>query len=914
MPDNEKFVEGVAKNKIQARINNYNEILNSDVYDKESYEYIYAQDVIEEITNLLKKADDSRSFVDSIDIKNRIERYLKELEYIDKHYLESKKEELEEKIEEIGEVSSIDVQELTVDEILAEIDRIASLDITPPTFEEIQEWKSSRPKSKVEIKSELDDVLQAIEELERRDSQDVNTQKRVIKHRISELEEINKGKELFKINEKGEATVNYPDIELDKEAIMEAAKKEYISRRQDMLDKFYGNKAKGKEYSEKYKELQSHIKKMPFEYIDKDGNVQKSTYLAVEEYEGMEEALTFLQLEEYPERLKRLTKAEAGDLSVYKDVHVRNEDGKFIKLSEENARKADEQYIETNNNAYNKLVSTRDNLKTLGKYGEKVDYTKFQKGQPIRNFVRAAGNVAKFVRNHVTAPVNKFVGSKIISPIYGVTTGADKKVAGLYANKRTHRYVARREYFESQGKGYFSSRFNSIFNAKEGNKAILSAGAYDIQQSLIKKYTELAKQEAMKKQTEFASKSIEDKIEMIKKDLDKATVETDKVKLQATLADLEKAKVQIARDRQLNEKTAITQTIQTDAVDISQHDIANKENVTRTITGIKLLSRLGIRKLVGPKIKEWLMEHTTKIEPVRVKPTPEEIENALDIKDQKWVPSTYKEGEVPVFETRLKEDASMSEIMSGNAGKQVEGYYSVYSGEARPAIYELKGNEKITGIFQKNGEIGGNGLSDTAGLRAPTLTDGTFASDLLDANGVLKQDTTLDQILNAVGNGSIKPEELTNVYVSVGDRYWTKLSDLCQNVTEQVQVGTEVSKVIDVEGHFETLTAAEKVVEVEKALKEALNKDPQFIQKLSKVTTEPVENPRVTNVLKGLGIAYNVVDNTLVVDDAYENVRRTDTNFEWEKPEDRQYDYKTKFTGSKKQDIKKASKDERDER
>ena len=110
------------------------------------------------------------------------------------------------------------------------------------------------------------------------------------------------------------------------------------------------------------------------------------------------------------------------------------------------------------------------------------------------------------------------------------------------------------------------------------------------------------------------------------------------------------------------------------------------------------------------------------------------------------------------------------------------------------------------------------------------------------------------------------------------------------------------------------LTDAEKMAEVSKALKEALDKDPPFLAKLSHVVTQPVENTRVTNVLKGLGIAYNVVDNALVANDVYDYVRRTETEIEWEKPDDRHYEHKTKFTGSRKQDMKKASKDERDER
>jgi hypothetical protein len=1011
MPD--KFIEGVAKEKIEKRINNYNEILNSETRDKTDPEYIRAQDVIEEIVSLLKKSKQEYSFVESIEIENEIKYYQKMLKYLDKDYLANRRVELEKKLadersrllklrEEPESTGSSSVDKEYIDKATDELreqisnreammvargnemapeayeqlnnwrkelsdleqgiissrilkvatnleiedltERISnreammaarSNEMAPEAYEQLNNWKSKieslknplkdksdknksdneiadLEKSFIEHEFELKEITDAEKDLEGRDENDIPIQKSVVQNRIEELQDINKEKELFKINEKGEVTIDYPEItyEPDKEAI----KAEYQKRRQDMLDKFYGNKARGKEYAKQHAVLQAHIIEKEFEFVNSDGKKVTSTYKTVEPYEGMEESLSFLQLEEFAERLERLTKVEAGDLSVYNDVYERDDNGKIVKLSPEDARKADKNYIVSDNNAYNKLISTRDNLKTLGKYGEKVDYAQFQKGQPVRNIVRAVGNAGKFVRNNVTAPINKFVGSKIVSPIYGKVVGVDYKVAGLYSNKRSHRYVARREYFESQGKGYFSSRWNSIFNAKEGNKAILSAGAYDIQQSLIKKYTQIAQQEAMQKKTEFATKSVDEKIKMLKADLEKTSDPNNQAKLKATIEDLEKAQVQIARDRELNERTATAQTIQTDAVDIRQHDIANKENVNRTITGVKMISRFGIRKFVGPKIKDWLVKHITTTKEVSVKPTTEELQEALGVKNQKWVKTTYKEIEKPAYETRLKSNASMSDMMSANAGKQIEGYYSVYGGEAKPAMYELKGNEKITAIFQKTGDTGGYGLSDTAGLKAPTLTDGTFAKDLIDANGVLKQDTTINQILDAIGNGSIQPDQLNDVYVAVGDKYWTKLSDLCKEMTQEVQVGTTVGKVVDVRGHMQELSSAETIKAVEEAVSQKLAQNPDFLKNLYKTTTETVPNTRVINALKGLGIGVKSVDGALLVDDVYENTRKTKTNIDWKKPENRNYDMKTQFAGSKKEDMKKASRDEGNER
>lgn len=46
MPDNEKFIEGVKKTKIEQRIAHYDEILHSGIYTKESAEYIDRKSVV----------------------------------------------------------------------------------------------------------------------------------------------------------------------------------------------------------------------------------------------------------------------------------------------------------------------------------------------------------------------------------------------------------------------------------------------------------------------------------------------------------------------------------------------------------------------------------------------------------------------------------------------------------------------------------------------------------------------------------------------------------------------------------------------------------------------------------------------------------------------------------------------------
>ena len=413
----------------------------------------------------------------------------------------------------------------------------------------------------------------------------------------------------------------------------------------------------------------------------------------------------------------------------------------------------------------------------------------------------------------------------------------------------------------------------------------------------------------MRKKTEFAAKSVAEKIKMIETDMQQATSEADKAKFATTLEDLKKAQHQISIDRGLNESAGITQTRQTDAISEATHDVANKENVTRTITGFKIATRLGFRKLIGPKIEDWLLKHTTKTEQVVIPPSEEEIRQALNIQDKRWVPETYKEVETDVLETRPIGTVSpkVSEVMTSNTARQIEGYYSVYGGERKPALYDLTGNEKITAIFKSEGQ-GGTGLSDIAGLKAPTLVDGTFPKELLDANGVLRQDIDLDTIVNALGANT---NDLSGIYVSVGDRYWAKLSDLYKGVTEkateagtilteQVKVGTGTYKIIDVPGHYEYLSAEELSKVAGEALEAKLAANPNFLNDLSKTVTKVGENSKVVDVLRRLDIPVN---GALIVDDAYENIRETFPDPEAIVPTDRHYETKTSFTGKRKDDL-----------
>ena len=921
-----------------------------ELLEKEK-DYIKASYVIDELKKLLTDSKEEYSFVEIEQIEKRLDLYKGILKNLDLEGFQKKKAELQKELEDareeleslrskasqpkqsepvdISDEIAEKVREEKIKELKSKIANRRAMIVArgkqlhKNRYEELYKWeeqlelltnpeKRDRESKETQARiselekiiagkeNQLSEVEKQISDLDGRSFGDINSQKRYVESNIEELESLAKAKELFKINEKGQVEVKYPAItpEIDVEAI----KTEYEMRRRDMLDKFYGNRKKGAEYKDRLYRLEDHIIDKDFEFTDKDGARKVGVYQTVEDYPEMQEDLTFLQLEEIVERIERRSKKQAGDLSVY---------SKFD--DPEKAFKEDDDYVATDNHAYNGLLATSTNLMTLGKYGEKVPYSKMQEGQIVRNIFRGIGNAAKFFRNHVTAPINKFIGSKIVAPIYDRITGVETgTTAGVYSNKRTHRYVARRDYFQSQGQGYFKSRWNSIFKAKEGNAAILSAGAHDIKQSIVKKYTEMAQREAVRKQTEFMDKSLDEQIEMIKKDLEAASPENRK-KLELTLEDLNAAKAQVAGDRTSNEEKKISQTVQTDAIGLDQHYVANKENVTRTITGVKMLTRLGIRKFVGPKIKEWLLKHTTKEVPIE-QPTDVKVPNKTNPKPNlgttEPTPGVTTPGTLTpepltpdsIDTSGISSDISMRDLMSSNAGKQIEGYYSVYGGEARPAMYSLTGNEKVTAIFKSVGN-GGTGLSDVSGLQAPVLTDGTFASNLLDANGVLSQDVSLDTLMDAIGN--VDAESLSGLYVSVGDRYWVKLSDLCKDLDltpVKSAVAETAKKAAETVENLTTSVTDLPVTDIDAA--EIASKVTKSVTEGVKVATRTVENTRVTNVLKALGIAYNIGDAGLTAEDIYENARRTETEEPKVKQEPREYESEEKFTGSREEDYR----------
>lgn len=246
---------------------------------------------------------------------------------------------------------------------------------------------------------------------------------------------------------------------------------------------------------------------------------------------------------------------------------------------------------------------------TLGNYGEKLPYSKFESKQPIRNILRATGNVLLFARNWTIAPVSRFVGKRIVAPIHKAIYKPEESNPNPYSSRLTHRYEQRKNYFKDQGKGYLSSTFSALFKYEEGNRGVLSARGGEIYDSIERKYTQLAVKNV---DYQLASEELvhtEEEITRISKSLELAKSEEDRIALQEKLEELsvKRDRVEDYIDVILGKR--IDQTIQTDAIDTKTHDRANKRTITRAVTTVKALG-IGATKYFGPKLHRYILDKT----------------------------------------------------------------------------------------------------------------------------------------------------------------------------------------------------------------------------------------------------------------------------------------------------------------
>ena len=623
---------------------------------------------------------------------------------------------------------------------------------------------------------------------------------------------------------------------------------EYQRRLDDMYAKYYGDRDYEREYRQRSERFKSH-------QIVRQ-SVSGIRYLSIDNYPERAEDEKFLQLEQYRAALERVTKYQGGDTSVYS--------GTPEEISK--ALQRDREYIKTRNYTFNQHEHTRRDLATLGKYGERMPYIPRQDNF-FKNVGRVVLNTAILARN-IVAPVYRGIGRFVAQPIHRLVTG--KRDASPYRNNAYHRMVARRDYFLEEARkrdeaetearraravdpskvkpvrhpirNILEARHKAVFQAKKGNEAVLRAGAADIRRNIQAQEGEAGWVLAARKQVADLRKQINE----LNQELAAKPYAANRREVEAAIQSKRNLMAEV--EKKLSEVKIVT-TEQNDAVSNDQHAIASKEVNTLRVTAIKGVIKCAAIRFVGPKIHDWLAQRAIKTREV---PSTERVRE----KTSTWVATTYKDENVPTYADVLDTGKSMSDIMGRNTGKQVTGFYSVWGGERRPAVYNLTGNERITAVFRQIGG-GGKGFSDTAGLRAPVLTDGTFPQELLDGSGFLRQDISLEELLNGL---NISPQDvgaLDGIYVSIGDRYWTSLGNLVQGMTKQVQTGTIPQRVIDVAGHYEETT--------------------RWVRRATTKTEEYVDQTIQTAVNIGEGVAKGAVA-VDTLQDVFENARNTTTN------------------------------------
>ena len=721
---------------------------------------------------------------------------------------------------------------------------------------------------------------------------DNSEQIRIAENKIKELEELEKLKEQFKGKDKPKGDpIPIPEIpkieiELDKDKIRE----EYQRRKHDMYAKYYGDK----DYQAEYDERAARFREHEVEMVMEDGTV----YRTIEDYEQRAEDEKFLLLEDYKDALERMTKDEAG-LDVY---HGTPEEI-------EAQRAKDREYVETRNHTFDQHKYTQRDLATMGKYGEKMPYIPKQEGI-LKNIGRGALNVAIFARN-VVAPVYRVVGKFIAQPFHRlVTRGKD---ASPYRNNFYHRMVARREYFAEQARArdaqetqelvqeaiangerpedvkpvrhtirnWAAARWNAIFKSKEGNKAVLNAGEHDIQQNIIQQEGAAAMLRGAEAQRDIVARQLEELEAALAANPNAPNAEAVRQAIEERRQELENAARRI-EDIKGNK----VETRQTDAVSDKTHAVARKEINTLRTTIIKGVAKGIAAKYIGPAIEKWILEHSkiktqewvpesTKQEWVDETTKQEWVEGTTR---QEWVDGTTVDTTVPVYGDGFPQGKTVEELIADNAGKDYTGWYSVSGGHRRPSPYTLSGDEKITGWWVDDGSKWGTGVSDAAGLTAPTLTDRLVDAGLMTPGGVFRQDVEPAEILRICQMEGIDPSK---VYLSVGDNHWAKAADLFG--LDRVQIGEEVvSKFIpghwdtvDVPGFWDTVTVPGHWDTVTV---------PGFWKEVIKT------NPAVAHLLQGGKV---VARTGMVADNIHnlgENLRNTHTDVPENKPQPRRFE------------------------
>lgn len=453
--------------------------------------------------------------------------------------------------------------------------------------------------------------------------------------------------------------------------------------RQIMLKQYYGDRKAETTRRKVFSRFKSHIVQKTIKVYDKDGSSRDVQVYTVEDYPERKNDSDELLLDGYSTRLERLSRAHQKDFVPYEieynkaiadsmeEIMIRYEEmhethplesEEFKKealealrefSSEEFKKKfiqalidRDTEFIETNNYGYNSHQNTQENLRTLGKFGEKSVRAQVSDEQSrIAKLGLHTMNMFIEIRNHTSVPIHQAIGTFVAAPIHRLITStkrvksqpinvegylitpmedmietSQKHSVGMFKNKPSHRYQSRKDYFieevsreeqerlRSSEKGYtdksvkrvtprvlfrlaITPRLKAVFNYREGNIAVLNAGLHDIEVATEERKTKLAQKrlELMSLQKRIISR--DEEIKTLQNILEVVKDPKTKEAIQKTI-DLRKTEIAKLEGRLLERSRLEIDSIQTDALSMSQHDKANKSNMTKVVKGVKMAARV----------------------------------------------------------------------------------------------------------------------------------------------------------------------------------------------------------------------------------------------------------------------------------------------------------------------------------
>lgn len=678
--------------------------------------------------------------------------------------------------------------------------------------------------------------------------------------------------------------------------------------RQTMLQQFYGDRSAEARRVKTFDRFKSHVTKKMIDTYNEDGTKRSVEVYTIEDYEGKAQDSDELLLDGYQTRLERLSRAHQKDFSPYerefdrlktlsiKEIKIKYEE--MHKLNPEEAEKfektametitqfnssefkrdaiqalidRDTEFIETNNYTYNSRQNTAENLKTLGKDGEKSVKAQISDEQKFaQKFGLKVMNTMITIRNHTKAPVNKAIGTYVASPIYRALMGvkqakskdpvnvdgylitpmedmlatSQKHSRGMFRNKPSHRYHARKDYFieqektalaqKMQGEGNEEKetrvtvgsliklaivpRIRAITEYKDGNVAILNAGLHDLEEATAERNLQMAhkKHRIINSMKRIASydKEIEDLNALLR--ITKDPVEKEKIETTIKQRELWRGKLE---GRLIEAERTEIDSVSTDAVSVSQHDKANKANMTTLIRGFKTAARVATgayisKYLYQEVIKKGKTPDTNKWIP------PEEIEKEVTETITKTVPGMDKVdvGKITLEDIYDKGSGLLSHHVGG--GNQIEDKTSFFRGLS----------------FEYQGKLFSG--SDGKGFDPTVLTE-------VQIDQVIDKDTTLvslvqeilqdklgkqfttDQVNNLIASGQISGFDVWRSTSETGvPMGWLNASEIVPDIISSGShtITEEITKTV-----IETIPGRWEIIPGEEYLYEVMEQNPAVL-------------------------------------------------------------------------------------